>query len=54
MLAMLFQQSSPIIVANSILYLAKVVHRMNLDEEKDPYSYGESTEILKPTMNFYW
>lgn len=27
---------------------------MNIDEEKDPYSYGDSTEIPKPTMSFYW
>lgn len=54
MIAMVFEQSSPIVVGNSILYLRKVVERMNTDEEKDPYSYGESTEIPKPTMNFYW
>lgn len=54
MIAMVFEQSSPIVVSNSVLYLGKVVQRMNVDEEKDPYSYGESTEIPKPTMNFYW
>lgn len=54
MMAMVFEQSSPTVVGNSILYLGKVVQRMNVDEEKDPYSYGDSTEIPKPTMNFYW
>ena len=36
---------------SSILYLLTVVRRMNIDEEKDPYSYYEENNT-EPTMNF--
>lgn len=42
---------SSIIIFNCIQYLLKVVERMNVDEEKDPYSYS-SDRNLDPTMNF--
>lgn len=42
---------STIVIFNCIQYLLKVVERMNVDEEKDPYSYS-SDRNLEPTMNF--
>ena len=37
--------------SNCILYLLKVVDRMNVDDEDDPYSYTQN-EDKTPTMDF--
>jgi hypothetical protein len=50
---MALSNASEIAVSNSLLYLLKVVERMNVDEEADPYIYDDQSESAnKQTMNF--
>lgn len=45
------EKQNKVVLCNCIAYLLKVVERMNVDEEKDPYFYSDD-KTLEPTMNF--
>ena len=47
----LLASTSEVVMNNALMYLLGVVKRMNVDEEKDPYSYYEDKN-LGPTMEF--
>jgi hypothetical protein len=47
----LVDSSNEIVLDNALMYLVTVVKRMNMDEEKDPYSYYQEKN-QGPTMEF--
>lgn len=51
MMDLLISSDSPNITKKTIGYLLKVIERISMDEEKDPYNYVDQP-VLEPTMKF--